>query len=65
MILVAESLGVGSCWLDTPLFCEKEINKLLGIKDEKLIAILTLGYPAEKGRRSKRKSLSETVRFID
>ena len=64
MILVAESLGIGSCWLDTPLFCEKEINKLLGIKNEKLVAILTLGYPAEKGKRSKRKPLSETVKYI-
>ena len=66
MILVAESLGVGSCWLDTPLFCKREINKLLKVKDgEELVAILTLGYPAEKGKRSKRKPLFETVRFIE
>jgi len=64
MILVAESLGIGSCWLDTPLFCEKEINKLLGIKNEKLVAILTLGYPAENGKRSKRKPISETVEYL-
>jgi len=64
MILVAESLGIGSCWLDTPLFCEKEINKLLGVKNEKLVAILTLGYPAEKGKRSKRKPISETVKYL-
>ena len=64
MILVAESLGIGSCWLDTPLFCEKEINKLLGIKNEKLVAILTLGYPREKGKRSKRKPISETVKYL-
>jgi nitroreductase len=63
MILMAESLGVGSCWLDMPLFCSKEINKLLNTNNE-LIAFLTLGYPAEKGWRSQRKPLSDTVRHI-
>lgn len=63
MILMAESLGIGSCWLDTPLFCKNEINELLKEKDD-LVAILTLGYPAEKGRRSPRKPLSEMIRYI-
>ena len=63
MILTAESLGIGSCWLDTPLFCKKEINKFFKVNDE-LVAILTLGYPREKGKRSARKPISETVKFI-
>lgn len=63
MILAAESLRVGSCWLDMPLFCRKEINKLLKT-DKELIAFLTLGYPAEKGWRSPRKPLSGAVRYI-
>jgi len=63
MILTAESLGIGSCWLDTPLFCEEEINKLFNTKD-KLTAILTLGYPAEEGRRAPRKPFSETVKYV-
>jgi len=63
MILTAESLGVGSCWLDTPLFCKKNINKLLNTNDE-LIALLTLGYPAQKGKRSKRKPRDEAVKYI-
>lgn len=63
MILVAENLGVCSCWLGTPLFCEKEINELININDE-LVAILTFGYPAEKGRRSARKPLSPIIRYL-
>jgi nitroreductase len=62
MILVAESLGIGSCWNTIPLFCEKEINELLG-NNEQLIAVLTLGYPAEKGRRSPRKSIDKIVQY--
>lgn len=64
MILTAENLGIGSCWLDTPVFCKKEINKLIRTNDT-LIAILTLGYPAEKGIRTPRRSITETVKYLD
>lgn len=63
MILTAQDLGIGSCWLNVPLFCKKEISEILDTKDE-LMTILTLGYPAEKGRRSPRKPLSETITYI-
>jgi nitroreductase len=63
MVLIAESLGIGSCWLDTPLFSKEEINKILNI-NKRLIAVLTLGYPAEKGRRAPRKSASEMLTYI-
>jgi len=63
MILMAEALQVSSCWLDTPLFCKDEINKLIKT-DNELIAVLTLGYSAEEGKRSPRKPASEAVRFI-
>jgi nitroreductase len=63
MVLMAESLRIGSCWLDMSLFCEKEINKMLKT-EEQLVAFLTLGYPAEKGRRAPRKPLSEAVKYI-
>lgn len=63
MILMAESLKIGSCWLDMPLFCEKEINHLLK-NNGPLVAFLTLGYPMEKGRRAIRKPFSETIKYI-
>jgi nitroreductase len=63
MLLVAESLGIGSCWLDTPLLAKGDINCLLKTEQE-LIAILTFGHPAETGKRSVRKTYSEAVKFI-
>ena len=65
MLLISENLDIGSCWHDTPLFCRNEINKFLNInKSYKLIAVLTFGYPAEKGKRSSRKPLSDLVKYI-
>lgn len=63
MILTAEALGVGSCWLDTPIFCEKDIKKYLNCNYD-LVAFLTLGYPDEKGRRSQRQQFTDSVRFV-
>ena len=62
MILIAAEEGIGSCWLDMPLFCEQEINDLLNT-DKEIVALLTLGYPAEKGGRSKRKEENEIVKY--
>jgi nitroreductase len=62
MLLASEYLGIGSCWLDLPLFCRKEINALLKQQDE-LIAVITLGYPEKQGVRSPRKPLSESITY--
>ena len=63
MFLAATSLGIGMCWFNFPLLIKDEIEKFFKTKDE-LIAILTLGYPQEKGKRSKRKPISETVKYL-
>lgn len=63
MILMADNLGISSCWLSAPLFCKKEVNKLFNTSDE-LVAVLTLGYSAEKSKRSRRKPLFQTVKYL-
>ncbi len=63
MILTAYTLGVASCWLGVPLLCAEEINKLFDANDE-LVSVLTLGYPAQEGKRSPRKPISETVKYF-
>jgi len=63
MTLVAHRLRIGHCWLDAPLFCEKQISKLLNTRN-KLAAILSLGYSDEKSKRSKRKQISQSVSYI-
>jgi len=60
MLLVSESLGIGACWLDMPFLCRDSINKLFRTKED-LIAVLTFGYPGEKGRRSVRESLKKMI----
>ncbi|MDD5774470.1 MAG: nitroreductase family protein [Candidatus Omnitrophica bacterium] len=63
MILVAEDMGISTCWHDTPVMCEKEISKALNINLE-MVAILSLGYSAERGKRAIRKKPSLMLKYI-
>ncbi len=63
MLLVANNEGISACWNTMPLFCEKEINEVVDMQ-EKMIAILTLGFPAEQGKRSKRKFTADVIRLL-
>lgn len=73
VILAATDIGLGSCWIGG--FDEKKVKKVLEMPPRiRVVALTPLGYPAqkegisEKGRKiisrsTKRKSLSEIVRY--
>ena len=63
MLLTVYSLGLGAAWIGISSFREKEINKTLGIKD-RLMAILTIGYPSKKSKAPRRKAISEIAFFL-
>jgi nitroreductase len=45
VVLAAESLGLGSCYMTGPLFAEHDFKKFLNIHDDKYIgAIIPVGY---------------------
>lgn len=51
MVLRATEMGLGTCWIGW--FKEKKIKKILSIpKDWKIISLLAVGYPQEKGNSS-------------
>lgn len=62
MMLYATAEGIGSACLGMVLFCEKEINGFLH-QSNKLLALLSFGFPSEPGQSVKRKNISEMVTF--
>ncbi|HUU86347.1 MAG TPA: nitroreductase family protein [Candidatus Glassbacteria bacterium] len=55
MVIAAWTLGVGSCWIGS--FNEKKVKQLLKIPDKwKVVALITLGYPAEQPKKRKKKT---------
>lgn len=58
--LAATELGLGSCWVGA--FDEQGVKDVLNIqKNLKPVAILPIGYPAEKPKPKQRKNISDLV----
>ncbi len=62
MLLAIHSLGLGGVWLGEILKNKEMVNKVLGAPESyELMAVVALGHPLKKTRRSDRKNLSELV----
>ncbi len=62
MILEAQELGLGTCWLGA--FDEGAVKKALGVPEEvRVVAMTPLGYPAESPPARPRKSTKEIVSY--
>jgi len=63
LMLLAHSEGLGSVWVGT--FDEKEVAKILNLPENlRPIAIIPVGYPAEKLSPPPRVSKAEAVKFL-
>ena len=62
MVIAAWALGIGSCWIGA---CDEEkVKELLKIPDKwKVVALVTLGYPAEQPKPRKKKVFEEMFSF--
>lgn len=62
MVLSAENLGLGTCWV--AWFTQKDIRPILNLPSDKfVVAIITLGYPAESPKARPRKALEDILRY--
>lgn len=60
MVLTAESLGLGSCWVR--LFNPQQVHEALGLPDQvEVVALLPVGYPAESPSSRPRLSREEIM----
>jgi len=63
LMLLAHSEGLGSVWVGT--FDEKEVAKIVNLPENlRPIAIIPVGYPAEKLSPPPRVSKAEAVKFL-
>ncbi|RJQ24071.1 MAG: nitroreductase family protein [Nitrospiraceae bacterium] len=62
MLLTIHSLGLGAVWLGEILKSKDKILELTGGPQHlELMAVIALGYPAQKGGRGSRKGLEQVV----
>lgn len=67
LLLAADEMGYGGCWLTGPLVARPALQRLLGVKaPARLAALVAIGRPKlPRPQRRGRKGLRETLRFID
>jgi len=64
MLLAIHALGLGGVWLGEILKNKDKVSKILEAPESlELMAIIALGYPAEKGGKVRRKNLKEVIFF--
>ncbi len=62
MTLIAHEEGLGTCWIGA--FDPTAVKALLSVPEQiRVVALLTLGYPAESPSAGKRKRLEEIVHY--
>ncbi len=67
MSLCAHALGFGTCWMCAPIVAQKEFGDILGLNpDDKVITLLTVGYPDtnDSSVTKNKKSLDEVFRIV-
>lgn len=64
-MLAAAALGYGTCWMTSPNYAAREIEKVIDLDKEgyHLIAMTPLGVPEKQGSHPARKALEEVVTY--
>ena len=66
MLLMAEKLGLGACWMCAPLFCQALVAAVLRLPSDWIPqGMITLGYPAQRRERSREPLGNEGVVALD
>jgi len=61
ILLLAASLGLGTCWISAPLFCPRAVRKALVLpKNWDPVALIAVGYPKKISKLRKRYRLPKT-----
>jgi len=64
LLLAFEVLGLGAVWMTGPVQAKSEIEEIIGIKNYDLIAVIPVGFPAEKPSSPGRKPVEEIATII-
>jgi F420 biosynthesis protein FbiB-like protein len=62
LLVAAHAEGLGACWMCAPLFCQEEVGTALGVPAYwQAQALITLGYPASKGKPANRRPVPDVT----
>lgn len=66
ILLTAHSLGYGSCWMTGPLFAERDLAKILELKNNyKIAALIPIGKPDGEVTIPERKDIDKIMKVVE
>lgn len=66
LLLAANALGYGACWMTGPLIAKSELEQILGVKKPfEIMALIPIGVPEKISRAPERVSVEEITTWID
>ncbi len=66
ILLTAEDMGYGACWLSGPMFARKEIEEMLHVEaPEKLLAFVVIGHPRSEHKPKVKPNLADSMEVIE
>lgn len=65
LLLKAEEMGLGACWMNDPIVSAEEINEFVGAPEgHRLMSVIPVGKPAYTPREKALKPLEEILKII-
>lgn len=65
LLLQAQQLGYGACWMNDPIMAEKQIKAAVGADDSlRLMSVIPVGVPAYTPREKVQKPLEQVLRIL-
>ncbi len=65
LLLAAEEMGLGACWMNDPVVAAKEINELFDVPDgHRLLSVIPVGKSAYTPRDKAMKSMDEILEIV-
>lgn len=65
LLLKAEELGLGACWMNDPIVSAEEINAFIGAPEgHRLMSVIPVGKPAYTPREKALKPLEEILKIV-
>lgn len=65
LLLKAEEMGLGACWMNDPIVSADEINEFIGVPEgHRLMSVIPVGRPAYVPREKQMKPMSEVFEII-
>jgi nitroreductase len=66
MLLAAESLGYGSCWMTGPLITQQKLEEILDVQEPwHIVSLVPIGKSAQEIPSRPRKEIEEILEFIE